>query len=151
VREEKISYIVCTAVIQKGTVNMSSNMPFYPAVLRVAQVIENWQELRSNLTVILGAGHPVISELDELQGKADLLIGNYLRDVLPRTEETWIDDLGLSARTLNPLLGQNITTVDQILDMTEQDLLKIDKFGKMALAELKQALSKKGYLNASNG
>lgn len=47
-----------------------------------------------------------------------------------------IKELEISARVTNILAGAGIEKVEQVLSMTESDLLQIDKFGQKALDEL---------------
>ncbi len=51
-----------------------------------------------------------------------------------------IDDLDLSVRANNCLESADIKTVGQLVQLTEQDLLKIRAFGKTSLREIKRKL-----------
>ena len=59
-----------------------------------------------------------------------------------------IDDLGLSARTLNCLKRAHLTTVGQVLAKNKRDLLSIRNFGDKSLTELEDRLKTFGYLPA---
>jgi DNA-directed RNA polymerase subunit alpha len=51
-----------------------------------------------------------------------------------------IEDLGLSTRVLNSLHAAKIDTVSQLLDWTEEDLLKLKNFGQKSLSEINSRL-----------
>lgn len=55
-----------------------------------------------------------------------------------------VKDLGLSSRTVNALLGGGIATVGQLAERTEEELLGLASFGKMALREAKGKLEQLG-------
>ena len=57
-----------------------------------------------------------------------------------------IQELDLSVRTHNCLeLGANIQTLQQLLEKTPKDLLKIEGFGKKSLREIQHKLAEIGY------
>lgn len=60
-----------------------------------------------------------------------------------------IDELGLSARTLNCLKRAHLTTVGQVLSKSRRDLLSIRNFGDKSLDELQERLTAFGYLPTS--
>ena len=55
-----------------------------------------------------------------------------------------IDDLELPARELRCLRFENITTVDQLCTMTENQVLRIPNLGRRALNNIKEELFKHG-------
>lgn len=55
-----------------------------------------------------------------------------------------VDDLDLSCRALNCLRFENITTVDQLCTMTENQVLRIPNLGRRALNNIKEELLKHG-------
>ncbi len=55
-----------------------------------------------------------------------------------------IQDLDLSVRAMNCLESANITTVAQLVQHTESDLLKVRSFGKTSLREVKRRLAEHG-------
>ncbi|WP_148211881.1 DNA-directed RNA polymerase subunit alpha [Thermobaculum terrenum] len=65
---------------------------------------------------------------------------------VPEVDNRSIDELGLSARTLNSLKRAHITTVGQVLSKTKDDLLSIRNFGDKSLHELEAKLKEFGYL-----
>ena len=64
--------------------------------------------------------------------------------VTPEIYQTPIDRLELSPRTLNCLKRAHITKVGEILEMSDDDLLKIRNFGEKSLNELKEKLGARG-------
>ena len=65
-------------------------------------------------------------------------------DVSPEVYQTPIDRLELSPRTLNCLKRAHITRVGEVLEMSEEDLLKIRNFGDKSLEELYEKLDERG-------
>ena len=57
-----------------------------------------------------------------------------------------IDDLDLSMRTYNCLRRSGITTVGQVLERTEEELLALRNFGRKSYEELRQKLAELGIL-----
>jgi len=47
-----------------------------------------------------------------------------------------IDDLGLSVRSLNSLKNSNIRTLSDLVNYTEEELLKVKNVGEKALQEI---------------
>ncbi|MSQ06301.1 MAG: DNA-directed RNA polymerase subunit alpha [Dehalococcoidia bacterium] len=64
--------------------------------------------------------------------------------VSPEIYQTPIDKLGLSPRTLNCLKRAHIGKVGEVLEMSNEDLLKIRNFGEKSLEELQRKLSELG-------
>ena len=52
-----------------------------------------------------------------------------------------LDKLQLSPRTANCLKRAHLTKVGEVVDMSDEDLLKIRNFGERSLLELKEKLS----------
>jgi len=61
-----------------------------------------------------------------------------------------LEDLNLSTRTRNSLAKNNITSIEQILNMDEEELLRLKNFGQKALSEIREELEAHGITN-SNG
>jgi len=57
-----------------------------------------------------------------------------------------IDELDLSMRTYNCLRRSGITTVGQVLERTEEELLSLRNFGRKSYEELRQKLAELGIL-----
>jgi DNA-directed RNA polymerase subunit alpha len=64
----------------------------------------------------------------------------HLRDVLART----IDDVGLSVRSVNSLKNSNIRTLGDLVQYSENDLLKVKNVGEKALGEIAELLRREG-------
>ena len=64
--------------------------------------------------------------------------------VSPEIFQTPIDRLDLSPRTLNCLKRAHITKVGEVLEMSDEDLLKIRNFGEKSLIELREKLAERG-------
>jgi DNA-directed RNA polymerase subunit alpha len=66
--------------------------------------------------------------------------GSQLRDRLARP----IDDFGLSVRSLNSLKNSNIRTLKDLVEFSEDDLLKVKNVGEKALSEIAELLQREG-------
>ena len=55
-----------------------------------------------------------------------------------------IDDFGLSVRSLNSLKNSNIRTLKDLVEFSEDDLLKVKNVGDKALGEIADLLQKEG-------
>jgi hypothetical protein len=62
----------------------------------------------------------------------------------PRSPVPEVRSLGLSGRAANCLVSNGITSVDQVLDMTDDDLLGLRDLGHVALKEIRAKLVEKG-------
>jgi DNA-directed RNA polymerase subunit alpha len=90
-------------------------------------------------TAVAGYGRDVADlGLDELPGAPE--------DDTNRS----IEDLNLSMRTTNALKRANITTIGQVLSLSDNDLLHLRNFGQKSLVELRDALVANGYQLASD-
>lgn len=67
-------------------------------------------------------------------------------EVLPVPEETLtldVEVLGLSVRAANGLQNARVSTIADLLGKTENDLLKVNNFGRKCLREVVEALAKR--------
>ena len=64
--------------------------------------------------------------------------------VSPEIYQTPIERLELSPRTLNCLKRAHITKVGEVLEMSDDDLVKIRNFGEKSLQELREKLAERG-------
>ena len=64
--------------------------------------------------------------------------------VSPEIYQTPIERLDLSPRTLNCLKRAHLTKVGEILELSDDELLKIRNFGEKSLTELRDKLSERG-------
>ena len=58
--------------------------------------------------------------------------------------QTPIVRLGLSPRTLDCLISVDVTKVGEVLEMSDEDLLKIRNFGEKSLEELRRKWAEMG-------
>lgn len=70
--------------------------------------------------------------------------GTPLTVVSPEIYQTPIEKLELSPRTLNCLKRSHISKVGEVLEMSDEELLKIRNFGDKSLDELKEKLAEHG-------
>ena len=71
--------------------------------------------------------------------------------ISPEVYQTPIEKLDLSPRTLNCLKRAHISRVGEILEMADDDLLKIRNFGDKSLVELQEKLAVHGIAGGSLG
>ena len=71
--------------------------------------------------------------------------------VSPEIYQTPIERLDLSPRTLNCLKRAHITKVGEVLEMADDDLLKIRNFGEKSLVELRDKLAERGITPQRGG
>lgn len=67
--------------------------------------------------------------------------------ISPEVYQTPIEKLELSPRTLNCLKRAQINRVGEVLEMADDDLLKIRNFGEKSLVELQEKLAEHGITN----
>ena len=58
--------------------------------------------------------------------------------------QTPIARLGLSPRTLDCLISVDVTKVGEVLEMSDEDLLKLRNFGEKSLEELRRKWTEMG-------
>jgi DNA-directed RNA polymerase subunit alpha len=84
-----------------------------------------------------------------LQSQLDLFTG-FNTDELPQPTEpagewdTPVETLNLSVRSYNCLKRAGISKVSELLDMTEDQIVKMRNFGRKSLDEIKQVLAERG-------
>ena len=84
-----------------------------------------------------------------MQEQLDLFIGfNNRAEPLPETPPNeWdipVESLNLSVRSFNCLKRAGISKVSELLDLTEDEIMKMRNFGKKSLDEIKQVLEERG-------
>ena len=70
-------------------------------------------------------------------------IGLSLKDLVLTSDS--VDKLGLTTRTRNALQSESVFTVEDLLKYTEENLLKINQFGRKCLLEIIEALTSHGF------
>jgi DNA-directed RNA polymerase subunit alpha len=84
-----------------------------------------------------------------MQEQLDLFVGfNNRTEPLPETPPNeWdipVESLNLSVRSFNCLKRAGISKISELLDLTEDEIMKMRNFGKKSLDEIKQVLSERG-------
>ena len=69
--------------------------------------------------------------------------------VSPEVYQTPIEKLELSPRTLNCLKRAHVSRVGEVLEMSDDDLLKIRNFGEKSLVELQEKLTEHGIVGSN--
>ncbi len=67
-----------------------------------------------------------------------------LPEVPPNEWDIPVESLNLSVRSFNCLKRAGISKVSELLDLTEDEIMKMRNFGKKSLDEIKQVLSERG-------
>jgi len=84
-----------------------------------------------------------------LQDQLDLFVNFTQEEAPPMAAPTseWdvpVETLNLSVRSFNCLKRAGISKVSELLDMTEDEIIKMRNFGKKSLDEIKQVLEERG-------
>ncbi|MCH8897561.1 MAG: DNA-directed RNA polymerase subunit alpha [Chloroflexi bacterium] len=82
--------------------------------------------------------------ISNINRKPDPDVPRQTLTVSPEIYQTPIERLELSPRTLNCLKRAHITKVGEVLEMSDEDLLKIRNFGEKSLEELREKLAERG-------
>jgi DNA-directed RNA polymerase subunit alpha len=90
--------------------------------------------LREQLTVFINFDEKEVDTKVEIEEKKEIM---GTEDVLFMT----LEDLDLSARSLNCLRKANVEYTGDLIQMTEEELLNLENFGKRSLVEIKDKLS----------
>jgi DNA-directed RNA polymerase subunit alpha len=90
--------------------------------------------LREQLTVFINFDEKEVDAKVEIEEKKEIM---GTEDVLFMT----LEDLDLSARSLNCLRKANVEYTGELIQMTEEELLNLENFGKRSLVEIKDKLS----------
>ena len=94
--------------------------------------------MRHHLDVFVGYSKDVDDDAEDLESEEDA------RDNLVRKLNMSVNEIELSVRAANCLNNANITTVGELAQKTEADMLKYRNFGKKSLLEIKQKLEELG-------
>ncbi|AZR74745.1 DNA-directed RNA polymerase subunit alpha [Anoxybacter fermentans] len=99
------------------------------AVSLAARILQEHLALFSNLTEDIGDVEIMIEKEEEEKDKI---------------METTIEELELSVRSSNCLKRAGINTVEELVQKTEEDLMKVRNLGKKSLQEIKEKLAELG-------
>ncbi len=80
----------------------------------------------------------------DLSRASDARVDRPSLNLSPEIYQTPIERLDLSARTLNCLKRAHITRVGEVLEMSDDELLKVRNFGEKSLTELRERLAERG-------
>ena len=117
---------------------------------RVGQVVDF-----DRLTIEIETNGPITPD-DALSAAADILsdqlalFSNFSTDEKPvatAPASEWdvpVETLNLSVRSFNCLKRAGISKVSELLDMSEDEIIKMRNFGKKSLDEIKQVLEERG-------
>lgn len=90
-------------------------------------------------------------ELDHPVQRVDATKGMIPGPIPTQLQEMPIEVLDLSSRTYNCLKRSQITTVGQVLQMSEDELLGLRNFGQKSLVELQDKLAEHGIVRSGDG
>ncbi len=93
--------------------------------------------LREQLTVFINFDEKEVDARVETEEKKEIM---GTEDILFMT----LEDLDLSARSLNCLRKANVEYTGDLIQKTEEELLNLENFGKRSLVEIKDKLSEHG-------
>ena len=84
-----------------------------------------------------------------MQEQLDLFVGfthrsEPLPEAPPNEWDIPVESLNLSVRSFNCLKRAGISKVSELLDLTEDEIMKMRNFGKKSLDEIKQVLAERG-------
>jgi DNA-directed RNA polymerase subunit alpha len=91
--------------------------------------------LKEQVSIFINFSEEVEPQLPEPEVKEEKINENLLRSV---------EELELSVRSANCLQNANITLIGELVQKTEQDMLKTKNFGRKSLKEIKEILATMG-------
>lgn len=107
------------------------------ALVEAAKILRKHLNPFIQLTTI---GEETVTSEGAAEEKVEAAVDESLRQKL----QTGVQELQLSVRATNCLESANITTVAELVQKAEGDLLKVRSFGKTSLREVKRKLSELG-------
>jgi DNA-directed RNA polymerase subunit alpha len=78
---------------------------------------------------------------EALSESAEILVNHFSQLIVARNR---ISDLKIGARTMNILSKNNINTIDDLTQKTEESLMELEGMGEKGINEIKKALKKAG-------
>lgn len=132
---KKVNYTVTNSRVgrrtdyQKLTMEIWTNGTILPedALAYSAKIIKKQMDIFINFDEAEIEDIEEIEDTDEIKGNEDYLF-------------TLVEDLDLSARSLNCLRKANIQYLGELIQKTEEDLLNLENFGKRSLVEIQEKL-----------
>jgi DNA-directed RNA polymerase subunit alpha len=98
------------------------------------------QILRDQLAVFVTMEGETVEERPEEKDEGPAVLSAELNENLYRT----VDELELSVRSANCLKNANIRLIGELVQKTEQEMLKTKNFGRKSLNEIKEILAEMG-------
>jgi len=102
------------------------------------------KEALSQAANLLGEHLKLFIDLSEEAGLAEVLVEKDEKGKEKILEMT-IEDLDLSVRSFNCLKRAGINTVDDLINMSEEEMMKVRNLGKKSFAEVKEKLQSLGF------
>lgn len=109
--------------------------------------IDMWTDGRLDPEEALGLGARIMSDhlelfidMSDTAKKTEVLVEQE-EEEKDKVLEMVIEDLDLSVRSFNCLKRAGINTVEELIDRTEEDMLKVRNLGKKSLSEVKSKLA----------
>lgn len=102
------------------------------------------QEALALAAKILSDHFLVITEIKDSVHETDSFIKDSVSTQEKQTSSMMIEDLDLSVRSYNCLKRAGIGTVEELLQKTEEDMMKVRNLGKKSIKEVKDKLSDLG-------
>ncbi|MFP4456050.1 MAG: DNA-directed RNA polymerase subunit alpha [Clostridia bacterium] len=109
--------------------------------------IDLWTDGRLDPEEALGLGARIMSDhlelfinMSDTARKTEVLVEQEVEEK-DKVLEMVIEDLDLSVRSFNCLKRAGINTVEELIDRTEEDMLKVRNLGKKSLSEVKSKLA----------
>lgn len=110
----------------------------------------NWQQAYEHTMANLRRAYERIREFESLKKTNPVIRAEFekIRDKLKaeadkeqrELQKDLLTNLTFSNRVINALKWEGITTISQLLECTEDDLMKIQNFGKLSLKDVKDTL-----------
>ena len=103
-----------------------------------------------NPFIVQAAGRPLAGHLADRRGrKLVVIVGAVATGIAalpPNMLDMPIEELDLPMRAYNSLKRNNIVKVGQLLQLKDEDLLRMRNFGKKSLDEMKERLRMRGFI-----
>jgi DNA-directed RNA polymerase subunit alpha len=92
--------------------------------------------IRDHLNIFVNIEEPIEAPPEPVQDTAPEVANEYL--------DKSVEELELSVRSYNCLKNANITTIRELVQKTEPDMLRTKNFGRKSLSEIKEILTDMG-------
>lgn len=109
----------------------------------VAATVQSAQLLLDHVQLYRNAGEPMYLQAapEAAEEQADADAGE---EQAAATDSAHLEELGFSKRTAHTLVKANLTSLAQITQLTEREVMELRNFGEKAVEELKDVLKKHG-------